>query len=83
MDYCLELFLFRDICDYVEIWDMLYVCKIYLIMQKVFGDMVVININEFVEEYFFDEEDDLLLFEDWNNFLLDKELVEMVIEEFS
>ncbi|XP_068689653.1 uncharacterized protein [Montipora foliosa] len=83
MDHCSELFTLGDICDYVEIWDMLHARKIYSIMQKVFGDMVATNTNESVEEYSPDEEDDLLLPEDWNNLLLDKELVEMAIEEFS
>ena len=83
MDHCSELFTLRDICDYVEIWDMLHARKIYSIMQKVSGDMVATNTNESVEEYSSDEEDDLLLPEDWNNLLLDKELVEMAIEEFS
>ena len=63
---------------------MVHACKIYSIMQKIFGDMVATDTNESAEEYSSDEKDDLdFLPEDWNNLLLDKELAEMAIEAFS
>lgn len=50
-------------------------------MQKVFGDMEGINNINIMEEFFLDEEDELL-FEDWKDFGLDDEFVEMVMDEF-
>ena len=51
IDHCSELFTVKDICNFVEIWDVLHAHKIYSIMQKVFGDMAVTDTDEAVEEY--------------------------------
>lgn len=82
IDNCAKLFTLRDICNFVEIWDLLHAHKIYSILQKVFGDMVGTDLTVVSEDFSSDEEDDLLP-EDWNSILVDKELAELAIEELS
>lgn len=82
IDNCAKLFTLRDICNFVEIWDLSHAQKIYSVLQKVFGDMVGTDLTVVSEDFSSDEEDDLLP-EDWNSILVDKELAELAIEELS
>ena len=80
--HCSLLFTVKDICNFVEIWDLSHAHKIHAIMQKVFGDMDCTNSTDAMEEFSSDEEDDLLP-EDWNDLGLDDELAEMAMDELT
>ena len=80
--HCSLLFTVKDICNFVEIWDLSHAHKNHTIMQKVFGDMDGTNSMNPTEEFSSDEEDELLP-EDWNDLGLDDELVKMAMDELT
>ena len=79
LSHCSQLFTIKDICTFVEIWDLSHAHRIYDILQKVFGDMDDISLIEHEDEYSSDEEDDFLP-EDWNDLRIDDELAEMAMD---
>jgi hypothetical protein len=78
-----KIFTVRDICKYVEIWDLRHAHQIYDILQRVFGDMQdkdkLVNVSD---DFSSDDEDDLLL-DDWEDLGVDEELAMLAIDELS
>lgn len=81
LTHCSELFSVKDICNFVEIWELSHAHKIYAIMQKVFGDMDATDPVDVDDEFSSDEEDSLS--EDWDDLGLDDELAEMAMDELT
>ena len=80
LSHCSQLFTIKDICTFVEIWDLSHAHRIYDILQKVFGDMNDISLIELEDEYSSDQEDDFSP-EDWNDLrIIDDELAEMAMD---
>lgn len=76
------LFAVKDICNFVEIWDLSHAHRIQTIVQKVFGDMDGTSSVNTTENFTPDEADRLLL-EDWNDLRLDDELAKMAMDKLT
>ena len=83
LDNLHRIFSIADIYVFVEIWDQRHAQRILSVVNKVFGDISVdsgsqVAVNN-TDNYEFD--DDLL--DEWNEFLQDDELYEMIVNNLS
>ncbi len=76
-----KIFTIRDICSFVEIWDLHHAHQIYDILQRIFGDMVEKDKLDDVSDKFSPEDEDDLLLDDWEDLGVDEELAMMAIDE--
>ena len=72
------IFSLSDVYRFVEIWDMCHAREILKVISKVFND-VATGMQSSEHGYDFDEE----LLDEWNEFLQDDHLFEMILDNLS
>ncbi len=90
LEHCCKLFTIEDICNMVEIWDIKHAYKIHAIINDVFGDIHVAEVQDDLavtnleDESTEDELSEMNLFDDeWSSFIEDDNLVDLILENLS